>query len=358
MIRNLKVPRVKSIDGIRAILCVMIALFHFGQAFSLGAIFEGAWFAVEIFFILSGFLLIAGAESKGELFSVRDAMQSRLHRMYPAYIVGTLALVMVYAITWFKGDIFLWIYSDQSHLKLLLFELLCLQTTGISGLQYVNGPAWYVSSLLIVTFLLAYFYAKKKKSIFPVVTCVSVLLYGLMCVVCPSMPSAGFFLNTGIPVPLMRALAGMCLGAVLYWVYNCDKAIIIYNKIKHPEMWTSLSFVIVLGTLLFASYSRWFFLLLLPCSILILFSFWGSKNYFDKLLESRCVQFLGKMSFSFYIMQSFSQNVVQIYATRYTENVWLLNLIYILLNTFVGYIVYILVEVRFVRWVKHGHHKL
>ena len=49
--------RVSSIDGLRGILALIIALFHFGQVVSLGNLFRRGYFAVEVFFCCPDFCL-------------------------------------------------------------------------------------------------------------------------------------------------------------------------------------------------------------------------------------------------------------------------------------------------------------
>lgn len=63
--RQVKLGRVKSVDGLRGVLALIIALFHFGQNYGIGNTFHRGWMAVEVFFLLSGFLLTNKLENDG-----------------------------------------------------------------------------------------------------------------------------------------------------------------------------------------------------------------------------------------------------------------------------------------------------
>ena len=110
-----EVIRSKSIDGIRGIASVIIALFHFGQSYPVGNLFQSGWFAVELFFVLSGFLLIASASRQGDNFSPYNEIAKRLKRMYPAYFISIFSLIMLYSVTWFKGNLINWLYSNDKY---------------------------------------------------------------------------------------------------------------------------------------------------------------------------------------------------------------------------------------------------
>ena len=66
---NPGIARSKSIDGIRGIASIVIAMFHFGQLYPVANLFHGGWWAVELFFVISGFLLVASAIRQGTHFS-------------------------------------------------------------------------------------------------------------------------------------------------------------------------------------------------------------------------------------------------------------------------------------------------
>ena len=219
-----------------------------------------------------------------------------------------------------------------------------LQTTGLSDFVYINGPAWYISSLLILVVVLSIIYSKIRDRIYILSTISSIVVYMLLIIHDPSMSTTAYLQNTSIPIPLLRGFAGMCLGISLYRIYISDTVIKLYNKIKHPKILNTICLISLIIPLVITQFSRASFLLFIPISAIILLYFWKTPSYLDVILHSRIVQYIGKISFSFYIMQSFSQNIVQNYFSRFTSNNIILNICYFLLNLIVGSICYYIFE--------------
>jgi peptidoglycan/LPS O-acetylase OafA/YrhL len=72
-----------DIDGLRAIAVIGVMLFHFGFSPS------GGYTGVDIFFVISGFLIasILEAETRRGTFSFTGFYERRLRRILPAFVV-------------------------------------------------------------------------------------------------------------------------------------------------------------------------------------------------------------------------------------------------------------------------------
>lgn len=146
--------RIAAIDVIKGLSAVVIALFHFGNRFYFGPYFRRGYYAVELFFIISGYFL-GSTFYNSETIDVFDIVKRRIKRLYPAYLVSSFALIMLYSLTWFKGNIVNWIKSEPSHYASAIAELLLIQSTGIAEFKYINGPAWYISALIVATIVVS-----------------------------------------------------------------------------------------------------------------------------------------------------------------------------------------------------------
>jgi peptidoglycan/LPS O-acetylase OafA/YrhL len=84
-----------DIDGLRAIAVAIVVLFHAGFA-----TFQGGFVGVDVFFVISGFLItgLIRAELEEGRFSIRRFYERRVRRIFPA-LFATLAVVMLAA--WF-----------------------------------------------------------------------------------------------------------------------------------------------------------------------------------------------------------------------------------------------------------------
>lgn len=350
--------RVSSIDGLRGILALIIALFHFGQAYPIGNLFHRGYFAVELFFMISGFVFIQSLDKKGDNIHPSSEFASKLCRLYPAYLFSVVSLVVLYSAAWFHGNPVAWIFSDAGHYPSLIAEILGIQVTGIANLVYINGPIWYVSALLCATAILMFAYWLLPRRAFDMATLCSVLgIYVTLFVQNPSMDSAGYLDESKlISIPLIRGIAGMCLGIVLYQAYQyiLKNGVRCTRKIK---ILGDISLLTVILTLIVTEPSRTNFLLFVPASIGILCLFLIGKKEKFCILESRIAQYMGKISYTFFVMQSFFQNVVSIYATKWTQNAAILNAMYIFLNIFCATLLYPILEIKIPRLLKYGNRR-
>jgi peptidoglycan/LPS O-acetylase OafA/YrhL len=90
--------RIRSIDALRGVAALAVLLFHYTYWF--GHTFGGlSWdlfafghYGVELFFVLSGFLIFMTLERSATLY---DFAASRIARLYPAYIVAVLLTAFV-----------------------------------------------------------------------------------------------------------------------------------------------------------------------------------------------------------------------------------------------------------------------
>lgn len=332
----------KSINGMRGIASVIIALFHFGQVYPMGDFFSCGYLPVEMFFALSGFLLVASIEGKFNLNPLKEGWK-RIKRLYPVYFTGTISLALLYSLVWYKGDVLSWISSNPSNKVAMFTELLAIQTTGIGDFTYINYPAWYVSTLILVTFALIILYRVCNKRIFQIIIAINVMIiYPVLIFTDSYATSAGYISHYSISAPILRGVAGMSLGVSLYYLYKRFKCFKwSYTLLR---LIGRSSFVCIIAITVLGKTSRLDYLILIPVCLFIFSCFNMKEKPCIALLENRFVQYLGRISYSFYIMQSFSQNVVQIYVIDAISNPYVLNAVYLLINFFVGSICYYVIE--------------
>ena len=91
----------KDINGLRAIAVIAVVLYHFGIA-----PFTGGFVGVDIFFVISGFLLtsITHREIHAGVFSRREFLMRRVRRIFPAIAMLTLVCVAWAGYFYLPGD--------------------------------------------------------------------------------------------------------------------------------------------------------------------------------------------------------------------------------------------------------------
>lgn len=201
-----------SLDVWRIFFTAVIMMFHLvdGTTFySEYPMFKYHWYiAVEFFFILSGFLMMKHIEDNSEE-SVTEYLKNRIVRLYPVYILAFIVMAVI------RSHI-----SGLNIFKIVIpnwLEAFMLQSIGTNIFPYVNNPAWYVSSLLIGSYLIYYLLKKFREAYLYFIGPVTVIVvfsymyrtYGRLE---NFYTTTGFFFNSG----LMRAVMGLTIGIYVF----------------------------------------------------------------------------------------------------------------------------------------------
>ncbi|MGB3041575.1 MAG: acyltransferase [Xanthobacteraceae bacterium] len=172
--------RIPALDGVRGLMMILVLVSHyFGEIKQGYAAAEFGWLAVQMFFILSGFLigrLIMERKEHANFFSV--FVMRRLCRTIPSYMVS---ILLIFGVAWifrreswthFSTDFPLWSY-------LTFTQNVFMGMTGEVG-QYWAAPSWTLAleEQLYVLLPLVFFLAPQRLwlRIFIAVALLAVLL--------------------------------------------------------------------------------------------------------------------------------------------------------------------------------------
>ncbi|MFA5984813.1 MAG: acyltransferase [Methylococcaceae bacterium] len=139
--------RIPGLDALRGVAAIGVAIFHFHYFFNAGPHFfflnpfyNGAHFFVELFFVLSGFLL---TQAYAHIHSYKELVIRRIARLFPLQWLS-LVLVLVgqhfYALQY--GKPFIYNINDTYH---FILNVLLLQQVGLQNGFSFNGPSWSIS---------------------------------------------------------------------------------------------------------------------------------------------------------------------------------------------------------------------
>lgn len=218
-----KLMRFVALDGLRGAAAVTVLMYHVGQATGLEWL-RGAWCAVDLFFVLSGFVLdhrYAAAVTHG--LSFKGFLTQRLIRLYPLYAIGLMLgvaamLAMRHGPSSYR--LFQAFASGMLFLPLLSDAAWPTSGTPISGpISPLNGPAW---SLLFEWFVNVIFYfalqGKLNRDRLLIISGISALAW-IGCVLFSGNANAGWSLDNfayGFP----RVLAMFFIGVTLHRIEN------------------------------------------------------------------------------------------------------------------------------------------
>ncbi len=126
------VARFDMLDGLRGIAAVAVMIYHYTQHNGLHWL-GGAWVAVDLFFVLSGFVI---ALSYGDKIlkgmSFREFIYVRLIRLAPMYFLGLMLGLLAILLPIAKGE------APQIHFHQVMTAL----TLGLAWLPYFNDGLW------------------------------------------------------------------------------------------------------------------------------------------------------------------------------------------------------------------------
>lgn len=142
-----------SLDGLRGVCALAIVLEHCERLFQPGMIFCHGWLAVDMFFILSGFVIAAGYDRRlADGLTVREFAWLRIRRLAPVYWAGlALCAVAALAQSHFEGSI-----SPLAVLGSTVMAAMLVPHLGDGGFAYPANPvAWTLAWELVVNVLYA-----------------------------------------------------------------------------------------------------------------------------------------------------------------------------------------------------------
>jgi peptidoglycan/LPS O-acetylase OafA/YrhL len=94
----------ETLDGLRGVAALAVVLFHFPGP--LRAISSGGYLAVDLFFLMSGFVIAASYEQRlRDGWRPGDFLMVRLRRLWPLYALGVaLGVACFFAVRWLRPD--------------------------------------------------------------------------------------------------------------------------------------------------------------------------------------------------------------------------------------------------------------
>ncbi|NIF82312.1 acyltransferase [Comamonas sp. Tr-654] len=293
-----------TLTGVRFLAAFSILVFHIDMRWPLSSnvylkniISQGA-VGMTLFFMLSGFILAYNYADNSINF--KKYIVNRFSRIYPVYI-----LLSIISIPWIGIN-----FTDASFKN--LFQIITLNFINLFALQawfpnlfnyWTFGGTWSISVEIFLYVMfpllvnLAKNFTKKHIALGVVLLCIISALPGLTTYLF-SPPQFGVF----YAMPIFR-LSEFIIGIFLYKLY------ILKIRVPYPNIFLFVS------TLTFFTYLALFGselpqyighnFIVIPYIALILYLVAAEKTFISSILSSRAFNFLGRISYSFYLLQIF-----------------------------------------------------
>ncbi len=94
--------RINFLDGFRGLAILLVLLFHayarwssvvpYGDEFSMFPVFSYGYLGVNLFFLISGFVILMTLEKSKDFFQF---LRKRWHRLFPAMLISTIFIFFI-----------------------------------------------------------------------------------------------------------------------------------------------------------------------------------------------------------------------------------------------------------------------
>lgn len=298
---------IKSLDGLRGYAALAVCIYHGTDIFGMKHLIPHAYLAVDLFFVLSGFVLFYRYHREmsgfdGANLDLWDYLAQRFARLYPLYLFATLIGIAFY---WFMfihhgnfGANFksLWDMADNSIFLIPYLEPNITNPTK-KIFPYAH-QAWSIFWELILSFC---FYFTIRWGKIAEIAIASAAILGVIITTYSIQDIDEGWRNIHFEVGLFRAFAAFYLGVLIGRIYNlCSNC----NNGLMPHFMSVLSsmiLVIIIYYFHFLRETKWVIELIVLYAVfpvLILSSALSSAS----VLSFFPFQFLGRISYSIYLL--------------------------------------------------------
>lgn len=271
----------ERIDGLRCIAVSLVLIDHF--AYFIGRLFSAGYYGVDLFFVISGFLItliLLKPNEKRLKINYKNFIGRRVLRIFPIYYLTVFILWLLNLriirehLIWFVT--YTYNYAETPNQAVVHFWSLCVE------------EQFYVFWPLIVLFL------KNKQKLLLLITIIVIVL-GYSQMIFDIFPSLSVYNRHG----LLTRMSSLGLGAL--------GAVLVTQNLMPDKLFKSLTLeyvvFIVLISSLFLSF-KFKALVLGLCSFYLVFK---AANYgfhikpIDRLLKSKRALYIGELSYGIYI---------------------------------------------------------
>jgi peptidoglycan/LPS O-acetylase OafA/YrhL len=215
---------VRSLTGLRGIAAVAVVLYHFKEmtplpASPLSGIVSRGYLAVDVFFVLSGFVMALtyarGFASGFNTITYRDFLLRRFARIYPLYALVLVGMLVCIGCGLCPGS------NLRNSLAAIIANVLLVQAWGVAG--SINGPAWSISTefaayLLFPMLLKATLFGDGQRTTWAGIAAAGFLTIAAMAgpYLQPSQHGMLDLYCSTNPLALIRCLVGFTFGLLTY----------------------------------------------------------------------------------------------------------------------------------------------
>lgn len=298
--------RLTALDGWRGVLSLIVILAHFPGHVILKdtSFYEGGSSIIDLFFLFSGFVIVAHYESKlAGGYGTGRFLIERLGRIYPIHFVMLLLFVLTEATLVFAahkmGLIERVPFTGGNTIPAIFTNLTLIHSLHVHDMLTWNYPSWSLSTEWAAYVLFALCMLIRPRRFLPFAMAGLVVSPILLFVLSSHPMSATYDFG------LFRSTYGFCAGALTFYAYAWFKqkgldqrlSAAIWNALEAVAAIAIFALPIALGLTRFA--------VLIPAGyMLVLFVFALQKGAVSRFMEQPSLAHLGTISLSIYVIHA------------------------------------------------------
>lgn len=295
----------RSLDTLRGIAALAVCLYHAHAIFGLNVLVPQAYLAVDLFFILSGFILVQryapDIESNSKITSLGDFAIVRLARLYPLYLLVSIIGALYFAAWLFvNGQLFV---NFKNYILAIINSIIAIPYLAkpfdeVGAVFPFATQAWSIFWEIIVS-LAFYFHIKYKNNYAFLISiigfCILVIQTYANNTIDGGWQAQNFFIGG------LRAFTGFFMGVFTAEIYAQIKN---NNQKSKINIFEFFAFVFLALTLIYCIFSKQAHFTTETCLIFVGFPtiVIGAANSHAAILNNKIGDFLGKISFSIYLL--------------------------------------------------------
>ncbi|RKE94727.1 acyltransferase family protein [Ichthyenterobacterium magnum] len=298
------IRRFYVLDAFRGLAALLVFLYHMPKLSSLtaNAFIKGSGVFVDLFFVLSGFVIYHNYKNKLYDFSTsKSFITKRIKRLIPLHVYTLLILLILEFIKYLTSDYITYSIVPFKYNTMTSFwpQLFLLNSTPFfSGFNW-NGQNWSISAELITYFLFiltSLLWLKKKKVTFFIsflIICFGYLFFVLK--------YNTYKVSVDFKFSFIRGFIGFYFGIIVYILRNYF--LVLLNRISKiiGNVLEVLVLILVLYVVCNMGYYKDYFFIVHIVFGLLLFVFSMEKGIVSQLLRLQLFQKLGQWSYSIYL---------------------------------------------------------
>jgi peptidoglycan/LPS O-acetylase OafA/YrhL len=298
-----------NLTPLRGMAALWVVVFHFSEIVAKfvstdrSLLLTKGYLMVDMFFIMSGFIIYHVYKqsflSAITVNNFRPFIVARFARVYPLHLF-TLLLFIALIVPFAGWD------PMFANPRAIPTNLLLIHSFGIHKLFNWNVPSWSISAewwaYMVFPFLAVFIYRKKGFAVglltlFAVLAYLSIMFWiPRVNAFDPSLPPRQN-LDVTFDFGFLRGLAGFISGMILYKLYEAGFLAKVFQK--------DISAVIVIAGCILCMHFGWNDGFDIIFFFLLVYAFTINNGVLHTLCNSRIAQYLGKISYSIYLMQLF-----------------------------------------------------